>query len=92
MRRMVAIIELKYGEFEMVESKPFSQLIHATALAYHSELWEDCILCCMASLTHWHLFVLTVSRKPQESHFVITKYYRSFHDSFAQSSMEFYSD
>ena len=30
-RKIVAIIELKYGGFEMVRSKPFAQLIHATA-------------------------------------------------------------
>lgn len=40
-KKMVALIELKHGSFPVVTSKPFSQLMHAAALAYNSGKWQD---------------------------------------------------
>lgn len=77
-RKMVALVELKFGHFEQVKSDHFSQLLHAAALALQSGMWKDRLLCCVASLTHWHLFLLEVHTHPLGSaYFVISQYHTS---------------
>lgn len=92
-RRMVALIELKHGEFPTIMSKPFSQLIHAAALAYKSKLWNGKLLCCLASLTYWHMFVLEVPIASELSgdKFVISSYFQETCGS-VQPLVEFYKD
>lgn len=77
-RKMVALIELKHGDFPIIKAKPFSQLIHAAALAYNSKLWNGKLLCCLASLKYWHVFVLAVpiASDSSEDKFVISSYFR----------------
>lgn len=61
-KKMVALVELKFGHFTQVKSDHFAQLfhMHAAALALKSGLWNGRLLCCIASLTDWHLFLLEV--------------------------------
>ena len=89
--KTVALVELKHGLFPQVKSRYFSQLLHATALAYNAGKWQDHLLCCLASLRHWHLFIVEVHTDPSGGkHFAITKYYHHAHV-FGQPYVDFYS-
>ena len=56
----------------IIRSEVFAQLMHAAALAYKSEQWKDCLLCCAASLKCWHFFFITTS--PSDKYFVVDQY------------------
>ena len=73
-RKIVTLIELKYRLFPQIRSGHFAQLIHAAALAFKSGMWNRRLLCCLASLSHWHLFILEVCLLPSP-HLVIKKYH-----------------
>ena len=75
---MVALLEIKNGEYPIITGKPFSQLMHAAALAYNSGKWQSRLLCCMASLKFWHLFMIEVCSSESGKHFAVTSYWKHF--------------
>lgn len=92
-QKMVALVELKHGNFPSVTSQPFSQLIHAAALAYNSRKWQNSLLCCVGSLTDWHLFVINACLDISGQHFAIAQYHHhSQHLPFNASLVDFYSN
>ena len=91
-QKTVALVELKHGSFPIVTSQPFSQLVHAAALAYNSNKWHNCLLCCMGSLSDWHLFVLKECTDESGKHFAITTYHRHCLRITNASLTDFYRD
>lgn len=91
--QMVALVELKPGNFPVVRSSHFAQLFHAAALAYNSGMWKERLLCCLASLRYWHLFIVELSTTSSGVCFIITQYYQKFCDySITETLLKFYSD
>lgn len=73
--KLVTLVELKFGHFLQVRNDHFSQLIHAAALAFKSKMWNDRLVFCVASFTHWHIFILEVCCFPSRpAHFVIKNF------------------
>ena len=89
----IVLVELKHGSFLSVTRQPFSQLIHAAALGYNSKKWQNCLLCCVGSLTDWLLFVLEMCGDESGQHVAIAKYHHHSHHLISRVSIvDFYSD